>query len=103
VKGSATAFKAMLRDQFAPRRDNDKWSDSEKMRIRSIHGQSINSASLKLIRSEMPRRTSLWIGPRIGLRKRVPDALSPEGISFRDAPLRIATWKMDGKMREIDI
>jgi hypothetical protein len=99
-KGSATATKAILRGGFYPRIYSDRWSSQEKAIIENIHGKGIYAGSdLTLV--SCPKRTEpIWIGPRIGLRKRDPDPTNPEGISFRNAPLRVATWKMDGQMKE---
>jgi hypothetical protein len=74
-----------------PRRGN-VWRDDEKEIIRNIHTSSISAGLLQLAPSP-ERRTPLYIGPRIGLRpKPGTPAESPEGLSFRLAPLRIATW-----------
>jgi hypothetical protein len=94
-KGSATAMKAIVRGEFEPRINKDKWTPSESKTIKNeIHKRKIDSdpPSLRL-EPCTTKDESLWIGPRIGLRKRDTDHKNPEGVSFGNAPLRIATWQ----------
>jgi hypothetical protein len=75
-----------------PRKGN-VWSGKEKELIRAIHKCGAGSGLLQLV-SSPERKTQLYIGRRIGLQPK-PDrpAENPDGVSFRLAPLRIATWK----------
>lgn len=73
-------------------RTNNTWSVDEKRIIQqSIHGSQIGSGLLRLV--ETPSRNEqLFIGPRIGLKKKAgEDACSPENVAYRTASLRIAT------------
>jgi hypothetical protein len=73
-------------------RTNNTWSVDEKRIIQqSIHGSQIGSGLLRLV--ETPSRNEqLFIGPRIGLKKKAgEDASSPEKVAYRTASLRIAT------------
>jgi len=99
-------------DQHVVRtRKGNVWNCREKKIIRAIHGKSIDCGLLRLER--VPERNDpLYVGPRIGLKKKsnpdgnpacrsLPfitdandtDLCNSEHISFRTACLRIATWQ----------
>ena len=84
-------FQRILRgdDKVVRTRTGNVWSASEKLLIQDlIHGQKVDSGILRLVPVQ-PRNDSLYVGPRIGLRKRTDDL---DG-KFRTACLRIATWQ----------
>jgi hypothetical protein len=76
---------------------SDSWSDLEKQLIQSIDRPGIDSGSFILVQDPEPRKDGLWIGSRINLKERQPRT-TPEGISFRTAHLRAASWRMDKDM-----
>jgi hypothetical protein len=85
-----------------PRKGNT-WLPEEKSVITGqIHRNIVDSKSglLKLVQTES-RNERLWVGPRIGLSAK-RDRKNPEGKSFRDAPLRIATWPTVTKKTAMD-
>lgn len=85
-------FQKILRGEHVIyERKGNTWNEEEKVLIqKSIHRQPINSGLLKLVPAAK-RELPLYIGPRIGLKKKTNDPCNPEGIKFKDANLRIAT------------
>ncbi|MGY4429671.1 hypothetical protein ACVWWO_002148 [Bradyrhizobium sp. F1.13.1] len=98
-KGPGTAFTSIVRagKQF----HFQKWSDDDREIIKSIDGKRIDSGDIRLVALPRQRDEAIWVGPRVGFRAREPDPNNLEGISFRSAPLRAATWQMDGRMKVV--
>lgn len=78
------------RESF-PRLGNT-WIDDERGVISNIHAKSIDTeiGALRLLPAS-ERQEQLFIGPRVGLSRKGDNSISSEGISFRTAPLRLAT------------
>jgi hypothetical protein len=96
--GPANALHAMVRGNFGRHR----WNDDERRRIQEIHGRSIfgqEESPLRLAPRKTPLEGPYYIGSRIGISER-HDRINYEGISSREAPLRIATWRMDSRDEE---
>lgn len=90
--GSGSALQAIIRGSF----DRHRWNSEEQARLREIHGRRIDGADgspLTLIRRSAHTQGAVYIGERINIPSQHLDR-NYEGILMREAPLRIATWRM---------
>jgi hypothetical protein len=89
-------FQRIVRgDRINISRKGNVWTDQERDTVKCIHGKRVDASNglLRLVESE-ERDECLYVGPRIGLRAK-PNSPSenPEGVPFRSACLRVATWQ----------
>jgi hypothetical protein len=83
--GSGTAFMRIVRETLKSQFSVTKWSSKERGLIELINGSSIFSEPLNLLKSTMPRKLPLWIGPRIGITG-----------THENAPLRVSIHENEG-------
>jgi hypothetical protein len=90
--GPSLALRQMIRGPRQERPPFDwKWLPIEMETVDQMRGRDVfRSGPLRLIPRKSPRSGELWIGPRVGLKE--PD-------HFKDAPLRIATRNVRGRMQ----
>jgi hypothetical protein len=90
--GSGSALQAIIRGSF----DRHRWNSEEHDHVREIHGKKIDGADgspLRLVRRSAHVDGAIYMGARINIPKRHLER-NYEGILMREAPLRIATWRM---------
>lgn len=88
--GSAVALHRIVRGRFG----NDKFRDEHLGFIQQFHGRKIDGSDGSPLTLK-PRKSAgdarLGVGKRFGLSK--SDAKNFEGISIREAPLRVSVWR----------
>jgi hypothetical protein len=93
--GSATALKGVVRagNEYSFDR-KDRWGEKEKDVLAKINGKRISDGPLRLVSSPVPRKGTLWVGPRKGLSDKIKEP-------FRDCHLRLATWQTGPRMKPL--
>jgi hypothetical protein len=90
IDGPARALHSFIKGSFSRRH----WSSEELQLIKQIHGKRIDGSDGSPLRLEQ-RSTPLKVDLAKGKRKNLPkkDTKNSEGISIRDAALRVSIWK----------